>query len=207
MLTHKQHQMLMFIHDRLTTSGISPSFEEMKDAIGLKSKSGIHRLITALEERGFISRLPNRARALEVIKMPDDMRVDPALAGFMSVPLIGRIAAGTPIEALRESGRTVDIPMHLIGMGDYFALEVTGDSMTGVGILDGDTALIKCCETAEDGDIVVALIDSQEVMLKRLARQNGQIALRSANPSFETKVFPPARVKIQGKLAGLIRKY
>jgi repressor LexA len=238
MLTRKQHELLMFIHDRMKESGIPPSFDEMKDALDLKSKSGIHRLITALEERGFIRRLPNRARALEVIKLPDSMnpslggrrarfepnviegnlgRVSappprqtalPADAGRpVSVPVMGRIAAGTPIEAIQSHSHTIMVPPEMLGAGDHYALEVRGDSMVDAGIFDGDTVLIRKQESAATGEIVVALVDEEEATLKRLRRRGDSIALEAANPAYETRIFPPSRVKVQGRLVGLLRKY
>lgn len=242
MLTRKQHQLIMFINERLEATGISPSFDEMKEALELKSKSGIHRLITALEERGFIRRLAHRARALEVIKLPDSAVARevsfrrPTTVGFspnvipgnfvrasgeaeadsstmdkdqktIALPLYGRIAAGTPITALRDYSNTVDVPPSLLGTGDHYALEVAGDSMVEAGILDGDTAIIQRCDTAENGAIVVALIDDDEVTLKRIRRRNHAIALEPANPVYETRIFGPDQVVVQGKLSGLLRKY
>ena len=228
MLTRKQHDLLIYIHKCLRGNGISPSFDEMKDALGLRSKSGIHRLITALEERGFIRRLPHRARALEVLRLPDAMA--PA-GGFeasvirgdfkgglpgrpvgeavesVSLPLYGRIAAGTPIEALRDHSQTIDMPATMLRGGQHYALEVDGDSMIDAGILDGDTAIIERCDTAENGAIVVALVDENEVTLKRLRRKGASVALEPANASFETRIFPPDRVKVQGRLVSLLRKY
>ena len=229
MLTRKQHDLLLYIHKSLKSEGISPSFDEMKDALGLRSKSGIHRLITALEERGFIRRLPHRARALEVLKLPDAMT--PA-AGFqpsivpngvtdrisgrrpvvesvenISLPLIGRIAAGSPIEALRDHSRTIDMPASMLGAGEHYALEVEGDSMIDAGIHDGDTAIIQRCETADNGAIVVALVDDNEVTLKRLRRHGASVALEPANTAFKTRIFPSDRVKVQGRLVCLMRKY
>jgi len=228
MLTRKQHELLTFIHAQIQDAGISPSFDEMKAALNLKSKSGIHRLITALEERGFIRRLPHRARALEVLKLPD--AVVPAgrpLAAnviqgeftgaaarhavdsneIASLPLYGRIAAGTPIEALRDPSTFVDVPMGMLEQGEHFALEVAGDSMVEAGILDGDTALIKRCDTADNGAIVVALIDNEEATLKRLRRKGNSVALEPANQHYETRIFPPDRVHIQGRLIALMRRY
>ena len=234
MLTRKQHELLLFINRRLAEAGVSPSFEEMKEALGLRSKSGIHRLISGLEERGFIRRLPHRARALEVVKLPEqtavaDKRPDRgfspkviqgdfkgALPGAMvanatesvELPLWGRIAAGTPIEALRDPSTSVSVPAALIGAGaEHYALEIQGDSMVDAGILDGDTVIIRSCETAENGTIVVALVDNQEATLKRMRRRGGAIALEPANATYETRIFPPDRVKVQGKLVGLIRRY
>ncbi|MBV8650923.1 MAG: transcriptional repressor LexA [Alphaproteobacteria bacterium] len=236
MLTRKQYELLMFINRRLVQDGVSPSFEEMKEALGLKSKSGIHRLISGLEERGFIRRLPHRARALEVMKRPDEMalggaepsgergRFSPTVirgdfksalpgapaatdAEAVELPLYGRIAAGTPIEALRDQSTTVGVPASLLGKGEHYALEVSGDSMIDAGILDGDTVLIERCDTAENGAIVVALVDNSEATLKRLRRRGASIALEPANKTYETRIFGPDRVKVQGKLVGLIRRY
>ena len=240
MLTRKQFELLRFIHERLTESGVPPSFDEMKDALDLRSKSGIHRLITALEERGFIRRLPNRARAIEVIKLPDSVahgisngrsrgftpsviegdlgRVrdrapissedDDTSAGRpIAVPVMGRIAAGTPIEALRDNSTTVDVPVSLLGSGAHYCLEVQGDSMVEAGIQNGDIAIIKSSDTAENGEIVVALIDDTEATLKRLRRKGASVALEPANAAYETRIFGPDRVKIQGRLAGLYRRY
>lgn len=221
MLTRKQYELLNFINDRLESTGVSPSFDEMKDALNLKSKSGIHRLITGLEERGFIRRLPHRARALEVTRLPENMGgqargnvVRPDFKGSAAgagesatLPLLGRIAAGTPIEALRDNSNEVDVPASLVGSGNHYALTVEGDSMVDAGIFDGDTVLIKSCDTAENGAIVVALIDNSEVTLKRLRRKGASIALEAANPAYETRIFGPDRVKVQGRLVGLIRSY
>jgi len=229
MLTKKQHQLLLFIKERVDATGISPSFEEMKEALNLKSKSGIHRLITALEERGFIRRLPHRARALEVLRTPEassapavsspkvihtNFRPQPRAHtvaegsdGVVDLPLHGRIAAGTPIEALQDNGSSISIPASLISGGEHYALEVAGDSMVDAGIQDGDTILIRRCDTANTGDIVVALIDQQEATLKRLRRKGNSVALEAANPAYETRIFGPERVKIQGRLVGLFRRY
>ncbi|MEE8445860.1 MAG: transcriptional repressor LexA [Alphaproteobacteria bacterium] len=224
MLTRKQYDLLKFINGRLEESGVSPSFDEMKDALGLKSKSGIHRLITGLEERGFIRRLPHRARALEVIRLPETaasggkgkvVRPDfaksggPALGGSetMVLPLFGRIAAGTPIEALRDSSNTIEVPAAMLGGGEHYALKVEGDSMVDAGIFDGDTVLVRRCDTAENGAIVVALVDDTEVTLKRLRRKGASIALEAANTAYETRIFGPDRVKVQGRLVGLMRSY
>jgi repressor LexA len=239
MLTRKQHELLLFINARLGQGGVSPSFDEMKDALGLKSKSGIHRLISGLEERGFIRRLPHRARALEVVRLPDDLGVPvPAAAaapaeprGFapnvirgsfgstlpgqtvapeaetVQLPLYGRIAAGTPIEALRDNSNSIDVPASLLGRGDHYCLEVDGDSMIGAGILDGDTVVIQRCDSADNGAIVVALVDDNEVTLKRLRRRANSVALEPANPSYETRIFGPDRVRVQGRLVGLLRRY
>jgi repressor LexA len=236
MLTRKQYELLRFISERLKESGVPPSFDEMKDALDLRSKSGIHRLITALEERGFIRRLPNRARAIEVIKLPELSgssnngngrrgftpsviegtlgRVRSSSVGSdddnnrpVAVPVMGRIAAGTPIEALQTRSHTISVPPDMLGSGEHYALEVRGDSMVDAGILDGDMALIQRNETAETGDIVVALIDEEEATLKRFRRRGASIALEPANTSYEVRILPPNRVKIQGKLIGLYRKY
>ena len=232
MLTKKQHELLMFINQRLAATGVAPSFDEMKDALNLRSKSGIHRLISGLEERGFIRRLPHRARALEVIKLPTDSaapttersRFSPTVirgdfaaalpgapvapdAAAADLPLYGRIAAGTPIEALRDQSNSIGVPSGLLGNGEHYALEVAGDSMIDAGILDGDTVLIQRCETAESGQIVVALVDSNEVTLKRLRRRGDSIALEPANKEYETRIFGPDRVKVQGRLVGLLRRY
>ena len=229
MLTRKQHDLLIYVNKCLKADGISPSFEEMKDALGLRSKSGIHRLITALEERGFIRRLAHRARALEVVKLPDAVipqgGFEPSVitggfdkGGFtgtpvseaaetITLPLYGRIAAGTPIEALRDHSQTIDMPASMLGKGEHYALEVDGDSMIDAGILDGDTAIIERCDSAENGAIVVALVDDYEVTLKRLRRKGASVALEPANTAFETRIFPPDRVKVQGRLVSLLRKY
>jgi repressor LexA len=232
MLTRKQYELLRFINERLKEAGVPPSFDEMKDALDLRSKSGIHRLITALEERGFIRRLPNRARAIEVIKLPElSAGGSNGRRGFtpsviegnlgklrgatntedgerpVAVPVMGRIAAGTPIEALQTRSHTISVPPDMLGSGEHYALEVRGDSMVDAGILDGDMALIQRNETAETGDIVVALIDDEEATLKRFRRRGASIALEPANTSYEVRILPPNRVKIQGKLIGLYRKY
>ncbi|MCP1335808.1 transcriptional repressor LexA [Futiania mangrovi] len=236
MLTRKQHELLLFIHQRLKDGGVSPSFDEMKDALSLKSKSGIHRLITALEERGFIRRLPHKARALEVIRLPEDasrpatppaattdtnvipgrFRSAPRPAASakpvgegagIAVPLIGKIAAGVPIAALENPVAEIEVPRALAGQGEHFALEVEGDSMIEAGILDGDWAILRKCDSANSGEIVVALIDDSEATLKRLRRKGNSIALEAANPAYETRIFGPDRVKVQGKLVGLIRRY
>ena len=232
MLTRKQLELLRFINERLKEAGVPPSFDEMKDALDLRSKSGIHRLITALEERGFIRRLPNRARAIEVIKLPDTgPQVGSGRRGFtpsviegnlgrvrtsseddsgrpVPVPMMGRIAAGTPIEAIQTKSHTINVPPDMLSStGEHFALEVRGDSMIDAGILDGDTALIKRSDSAETGDIVVALIDDEEATLKRFRRRGASIALEPANTSYEVRILPPTRVRIQGKLIGLFRRY
>lgn len=231
MLTKKQHELLMFINERLGQSGVSPSFDEMKDALGLKSKSGIHRLITGLEERGFIRRLPHRARALEVLRMPDGISAPAATArakgGFspqvieggigngssaasdetIELPLLGKIAAGTPIEALSDPARQVGVPGTMVGRGEYYCLEVEGDSMIDAGILDGDTIVIRRSDNAENGRIVVALVEGSEVTLKRLRRRNNSVALEPANAAYETRIFGPDQVEVQGELVGLLRQY
>jgi repressor LexA len=228
MLTRKQLELLRFINERLTESGVPPSFDEMKDALDLRSKSGIHRLITALEERGFIRRLPNRARAIEVIKQPEGgagrargftpsviegnlgrVRAPSEDEGGrpVAVPVMGRIAAGTPIEAIQTRSHTISMPPELLTTGDHFALEVRGDSMIDAGILDGDIVLIRRGDTADTGDVVVALIDDEEATLKRFRRRGASIALEPANSSHEVRILPPNRVRIQGKLVGLFRRY
>ena len=238
MLTKKQYELLLLIHNRIQESGVSPSFEEMKEALDLKSKSGIHRLITALEERGFIRRLAHRARALEVVKLPEAMagpRGAPQTAGTpklsvvsgdrdaaprrpepapvetkhsVEVPLIGRIAAGTPIEALQTPLAQIEAPLHMLASGgEHFALEVRGDSMIDAGIHDGDTVIIRRQDTANNGEIVVALVDEEEATLKRLRRKGASIALEAANPDYETRVYGSDRVRVQGRLVGLIRVY
>ena len=260
MLTKKQYELLMFIHQRVRETGVPPSFDEMKDALDLRSKSGIHRLITALEERGYIRRLEKRARALEIIRLPENSsdgvrpaatrtqalrlarpdptarpprsdsrehRIEPARIpadmrqagtypvnkrghdndGVTAIPIWGRIAAGTPIEALQNRGNEVAVPATLLGGGEHYALEVTGDSMINAGILDGDTVLIRRADTANTGDIVVALVDENEATLKRLRRRGDSIALEAANPAYETRLYGADRVRIQGTLVGLIRRY
>jgi repressor LexA len=230
MLTQRQHQLLEFIHGYMSDHGVPPSFEEMRSALQLKSKSGIHRLITGLEERGFVRRLAYRARALEVVRMPANWGTGPAKAGAGStnvvqghfgarpneawdedgkvrLPLYGRIAAGTPIESLRDHTTHIDVPPHLVQSGDHYALEVVGDSMVDVGIHDGDIVVIQRCDLADNGDIVVALIDDSEVTLKRLRRKGATIALEAANVEYETRIFGPNRVKVQGRLTGLMRSY
>jgi len=235
MLTRKQHELLRYIHERLKESGVPPSFDEMKDALNLRSKSGIHRLITALEERGFIRRLPNRARALEVLRLPESVAPNMRPAGKFSpgviegglgkgklravssedsnayasvaVPVMGRIAAGVPIEAIQNRSHTIAVPPEMLGGGDHFALEVRGDSMIEAGILEGDLVVIRKADSAETGDIVVALVDEEEATLKRLRKRGASIALEAANPAYETRIFGPDRVRVQGKLVGLIRRY
>jgi len=243
MLTKKQSELLRFIHERLQATGVPPSFDEMKEALDLRSKSGIHRLVMALEERGFIRRLPNRARALEILKLPDGSmpsapaaslapvkpkkfspsviegdlgRVKPITphfeedgqeAAIVSIPVMGRIAAGTPISALQHRSHTIGLPPDMLPLGEHYALEVRGDSMIDAGILDADTVIIRRQDTAENGDIVVALIDDEEATLKRLRRRGASIALEPANAAYETRIFGPDRVRIQGKLVSLIRRY
>ncbi len=241
MLTRKQYELLVYIDKHLKQTGFSPSFEEMKDALLLKSKSGIHRLISALEERGYLGRRHHRARALEVLRLPDNMEQRPVVAPVaangesppafsphviqgdfsarlpgvrtatdspaVQLPLYGRIAAGLPIEALRDSGTMVDVPMALLGGGEHYALEVAGDSMIEAGILDGDTVLIRKGEVAETGQIIVALVDDNEVTLKRLRRRGNSVALEPCNARLKPQIFSADRVKVQGKLVGLLRKY
>jgi repressor LexA len=243
MLTTKQKELLAFIHARLQETGVPPSFEEMKEALDLQSKSGVHRLIMALEERGFIRRLPHRARAIEVIKLPDAMHGGgaeggPGRGGFSpsviqgsarqrasgpppqltaasnvfagrsaSVPLMGRIAAGVPISAIQNHMQDIPVPPDLVGSGEHFALEVRGDSMIDAGINEGDIIIVRRSDTAENGDIVVALVDKEEATLKRLRKRGGSIALEAANPNYETRIFGPDQVDIQGRLVGLIRKF
>ena len=239
MLTRKQKELLLLIRDRLAVDGVPPSFDEMKDALGLKSKSGIHRLITGLEERGFIKRLPHRARALEITKLPEGLEAKTgkatgrkakmpipsslpmpdmaAIAHSISLPLYGRIAAGTPIEALRDPSATLDVPLGLLASrglakgnnskDEHYALEISGDSMIDAGIFDGDRVIIRKCDTAENGAIVVALVDDHEATLKYLERRGAQVALVPANKNHETRLFAPGHVKVQGKLVGLLRKY
>ena len=230
MLTTKQKELLVFIDARLRETGVPPSFEEMKEALALQSKSGVHRLIMALEERGFIRRLPHRARAIEIIKLPDavsdgrrgltvvegggrrepQLSPPPAAYGQMSgstVPLMGRIAAGVPISAIQNHTQDIGVPPDLIGNGEHFALEVNGDSMIDAGINDGDIVIVRRCDTAENGDIVVALVEKEEATLKRLRKKGASIALEAANPAYETRIFGPDQVDIQGRLVGLIRKF
>jgi repressor LexA len=229
MLTRKQHELLMFINHHLEETGFSPSFDEMKAALDLKSKSGIHRLITALEERGFLRRRAHRARALEIMRLPGSAvppRTDVAeevapnvvqgnfsrpqkqdKPNAITLPLFGRIAAGIPIEALRDQGQGIDVPMSMLGSGEHYALEVAGDSMIEAGILDGDTVVIRRGDSAENGDIVVALVDENEVTLKRLRRRGNSVALEPANRNHEIRIFGPDRVQVQGRLIGLIRSY
>lgn len=239
MLTRKQHELLLFIHERLKEAGIPPSFDEMKEALDLASKSGIHRLITALEERGFIRRLPNRARALEVLRLPDSIAPglnsakkfspsviqgslgrapvepqrtrtasnDDEAVASVSIPVMGRIAAGVPIDAIQHKTHSIAVPPEMLSGGDHYALEVKGDSMIDAGIFDGDTVIIRNANTANPGEIVVALVDEEEATLKRFRRKGASIALEAANPAYETRIFGPDRVKVQGKLVGLIRRY
>ena len=238
MLTKKQLELLTFIHDRVRETGIAPSFDEMKDALGLRSKSGIHRLINALVERGFLKRMPHRARALEVVRLPESL--SPSSLGVRSngaadrshgdsgrvirpnfgshpkpvdtipsvaIPVMGRIAAGTPIEALQEQMHEISVPESMLSRGEHYALEVKGDSMINAGILDGDTVIIERGDAADNGEIVVALVDGQEATLKRLRRRGDRIALEAANPRFETRIYRPDQVTVQGKLIGLWRRY
>lgn len=233
MLTRKQKDLLLFIHEKMSQDDIPPSFEEMKNALGLKSKSGIHRLISALVERGYIERLPHRARALEIKRLPegitqkkttltnniidssshehsmdDVMQVESASnANFDEIPLCGRIAAGTPIEAVRAEGEILQIPQGFVGSGEHYALVIDGDSMINAGIHDMDTVIIRRCDSAENGAIVVALIDDLEVTLKRLRRAGSKIVLEPENDAYEPRILEPERVKIQGKMAGLLRTY
>jgi repressor LexA len=228
MLTRKQHELLMFIHERIKETGVSPSFDEMKEALDLASKSGIHRLITALEERGFLRRLPHRARALEVVKLPQQatMAAPPkgrapftpkvvdggqplpvAANDVREIPVLGRIAAGTPIEAIQQERDRIPVAESMLGAGEHFVLEISGDSMINAGILDGDYVVIKRGDTATSGDIVVALVNGEEATLKRLRKKGASIALEAANPAYETRIFGPDQVEVQGKLVGLIRRY
>ena len=235
MLTRKQLELLLFINERLKEEGVPPSFEEMKDALNLQSKSGVHRLIVALEERGFLKRMPNRARALEVVKLPESHspslaskqksgftpnviqgnlgRVKPMAASndgsprAAIVPMMGRIAAGVPISAIQDHTANISVPPEMLGPGEHFALEVKGDSMIDAGIFDGDTVLIRKGEVATNGEIVVALVDDEEATLKRLRKKGDSVALEAANPQYETRIFGPDRVRVQGKLVGLFRKY
>ena len=236
MLTKKQSELLRFINERLKEDGVPPSFDEMKEALDLRSKSGIHRLIMALEERGFIRRLPNRARALEVLRLPESSTPAPGArggkfspsviegdlgrirqtntvpipgddSGSVSIPVMGRIAAGTPISAIQSRSHTIGMPADMLGLGDHFALEVRGDSMIEAGILDQDVVIIRKQDTADTGDIVVALIDDEEATLTRLRKRGASIALEAANPAYETRIFGPDRIRIQGRLVSLIRKY
>ena len=228
MLTRKQHELLMYIHERIKESGVSPSFDEMKDALDLASKSGIHRLITALEERGFLRRLAHRARAIEVLRLPEQATtaappkgrrafqptlVDPGRAAPMAanevreLPILGRIAAGTPIAAIEQERDRLQVPESILGSGEHFVLEVNGDSMIQAGILDGDYVVIRRGDSANNGEIVVAIVDREEATLKRLRRKDTSIALEAANPAYETKIYGADRIEVQGKLVGLIRRY
>ena len=229
MLTRKQHELLMFIHERIKESGVSPSFDEMKDALDLASKSGIHRLITALEERGFLRRLPHRARALEVVKLPEQATPGPARGrapfrpqvvggdgrrsasdsanDVRELPVLGKIAAGTPIEAIQHERERLAVPESMLGQGEHFILEVQGDSMIEAGILDGDMVVIRKGDTANNGEIVVALVMGEEATLKRLRKRGASIALEPANRNYETRILGPDQVQVQGKLVGLIRRY
>ena len=248
MLTRKQHQLLIFINERLNATGVAPSFDEMKEALGLKSKSGIHRLISGLEERGFIRRLAHRARALEVLRLPEDTGVgatpsnvekpdrfapqvimggrdssvspitapsemtgpvsgNASGASDVEVPFLGKIAAGTPIEALSDPSRYIAVPPSMLGKGNFYCLEVEGDSMINAGILDGDTVVIRRTDNAENGSIVVALVEGHEVTLKRLRKRNNSVALEAENPAYETRIFGPDQVAVQGELVGLLRQY
>jgi len=227
MLTHKQHELLLFIHQYVRESGIPPSFDEMKEAVDIASKSGIHRLIVALEERGFIRRLPNRARALEIIKLPPSLVSTPSpvssppahvlgshprLVGgddttTMPIPVMGRIAAGVPIAAIAHQTHMVSVPLGMVDRGEHYALEVRGDSMIEAAILDGDTVIIQKTDIAQSGEIVVALIDEEEATLKYYRRKGARVILEAANPAYEARILPLERVRIQGRLAGLLRRY
>ena len=225
MLTKKQKNLLLFINKKLRSSGVSPSYEEMKDSLNLKSKSGIHRLISALEERGFIRKLPHKARALEVVKLPETASANDiynsfspsvikggldeanAKQGNSEIPVLGSIAAGTPIEAIQNEVKRIPLPANIEKNGEYFGLQVKGDSMIEAGINEGDTVIVKRSDTAENGKIVVALIDDHEAMLKRIRRKGKTIALESANKNYETKIFGPDRVKVQGILVSLYRNF
>lgn len=235
MLTRKQHELLRYIHERLKETGVPPSFDEMKEALGLRSKSGVHRLVTALEERGFIRRLPNRARAMEVVRLPESVapglkpaparfspsviegtlgrrrpiapEAEPGEAAPVYVPVMGRIAAGVPISAIQNRSHTISVPPEMLGGGEHYALEVRGDSMIDAGILDGDVVVLRRTDSADSGDIVVALVDEEEATLKRLRKRGASVALEAANPAYETRIFGPDRVRIQGRLVGLIRRY
>ncbi|WP_371397997.1 transcriptional repressor LexA [Fretibacter rubidus] len=214
MLTQKQKDLLLLIDKKIRATGVPPSYDEMKDALGLASKSGIHRLITALEERGFIRRLPNKARALEVLKVPEDARPATSApvammdaANDTEIPFVGKIAAGNPIAALEDSYNMIAVPPNMMGRGDHFALEIEGESMTGVGILDGDIVVVRKADTARNGQIVVALVDGEEATLKTLRKSGQSIELIAENPDFPTRTFGPDRVEVQGVLVGLVRKY
>lgn len=230
MLTRKQHELLMFIHERIKETGVSPSFDEMKEALDLASKSGIHRLITALEERGFLRRLPHRARALEVVKLPQQATTAappkgrtpfkpqlveqgqaanalPVANDTRELPVLGKIAAGTPIEAIQQERDRLPVPETILGAGEHYVLEVQGDSMINAGILDGDYVVIRKTDSAISGEIVVALVMGEEATLKRLRKKGASIALEAANPAYETRIFGPDQVQVQGRLVGLIRRY
>lgn len=216
MLTQKQKDLLLLIDKKVKAQGVPPSYDEMKDALGLASKSGIHRLITALEERGFIRRLPNKARALEVLKLPLDSAAKPVLAAASApiaanddseIPFVGKIAAGNPIAALEDSYNTVSVPPSMLGKGDHFALQIEGDSMTGAGILDGDIVVVRRASTARNGQIIVALVDQEEATLKTLRKSGQTVELIAENPQYPTRSFGPDRVEVQGVLVGLVRQY
>ena len=210
MLTKQQLKLFMIIDESLKRDGVCPSFEEMKNSIGLKSKSGIHRLIKSLEERGFIRQIPNKARALEIVKYPENLTSHEPVNDnikMTTIPLYGKIAAGTPIAAIADTSETMDVPSDMLGVGKFYALKVEGDSMIEAGIHSGDRVIIQETPNAENGTIVVALIDNEEVTLKYLYKKDGSIALKPANPNYQTRIFSPDRVKIQGKLAMLIRQY
>ena len=211
MLTRKQNELLTYLRNHIEQHDVPPSFDEMRNALGRASKSGIHRLISGLEERGYIRRLANRARAIQILEPSNNSsiaaRAVEATTNMITLPLLGRIAAGTPIEALSDPTNQIELPTNMIGSGEHFALEIVGDSMVGVGILDGDTVVIQRAETARHGEIVVALIDQQEATLKTLLKEPGRIELEAANPKYETRYFSTGQVEVQGKLAGLIRNY
>ena len=213
MLTRKQSELLTYLSDHMQQHDVPPSFDEMRDALGLASKSGVHRLVSGLEERGYIRRLANRARAIEILKPVSTAaggvvtRAVETASNLVSLPLLGRIAAGTPIEALSDPTNHLEIPASMVGSGEHFALEIVGDSMVGAGILDGDTVVIQRAETARHGEIVVALINQQEATLKTLLKEPGRVGLEAANPRYETRYFSTGEVEVQGKLAGLIRNY
>ena len=213
MLTRKQSELLTYLSDHMQQHDVPPSFDEMRDALGLASKSGVHRLVSGLEERGYIRRLANRARAIEILKPATAAaggvvtRAVETASNLVSLPLLGRIAAGTPIEALSDPTNHLEIPASMVGSGEHFALEIVGDSMVGAGILDGDTVVIQRAETARHGEIVVALINQQEATLKTLLKEPGRVGLEAANPRYETRYFSTGEVEVQGKLAGLIRNY
>ncbi len=221
MLTEKQHKLLLFIAKEIEKRGVSPSYDEMREALDLKSKSGIFRLLGSLEERGFIRRLPHRARALEVVKLPSakveslpapaalsfDAPANPPLEDEIEIPLYGKIAAGTPIEAVRDMQARIPVPPSLMGRGEHYALKIEGDSMIDVGIMNGDTVIIQRADTAENGEIVVALVDGLEVTLKRFRRQGSSVALEPENPAYQTRILPASRVRVQGKLVALMRRY